>query len=104
MEAATPYIVLAALATFAGPALTQAGKVWPWVDRFSTLVNGGLGLIFAFVCWWVFDDAHSRQTLASMIVLALGGSQTGAMGYTIGRRARQALRPPVRPSGREPGR
>ncbi len=100
----TPYLVLAALAAFAGPAITQAGKAWRWVDRFSTLVNGGLGLIFAVACWWVFDPTLSRETLGGMIVVALGGSQLGAMGYTSLKRGRAALRPKApRPSGRTLG-
>jgi hypothetical protein len=100
-EQTTPYLVLAALATFAGPALTQAGKVWRWVDNFSTLVNGGLGLLFAIACWLVFDPSLDRGVLGGLIMVGLGGSQVGAMGYTVAKRATQVRRAAPRPSGRE---
>jgi hypothetical protein len=92
METATPYLLLSALlAAVGGPLLTQAGKEWRWVDRWSTAINAVLGQLCAVIVWAVWGDGD-RAMLGSLLIVAAGGSTAGGVGYTAIKRAGQAVR------------
>jgi hypothetical protein len=92
METATPYLLLSALlAAVGGPLLTQAGKEWRWVDRWSTAINAVLGQLCAVIVWAVWGDGD-RAMLGNLLIVAAGGSTAGGVGYTAIKRAGQAVR------------
>lgn len=74
------------LAAVAGPLITQAAKEWSWVERWATVVNALLGLLFAAGVFFLWGSGD-LDILAQLVVLALGGSQAGAVGYTVIKRA-----------------
>ena len=74
-----------ALASIAGPLLTQAMKEWAWVERWATVVNAVLSLAFAAGVYWLWGSGDIED-FRRLLWHGLGGGQVGAVGYTFARR------------------